>query len=92
MEGLLSGVFTTEDYRIYDYMRLLKNSEDIFIEPSACAAFKGVMELENCHDGRAYIEKEGLTDKMENATHIAWATGGRMVPSDDREVFMNTYL
>lgn len=92
MEGLLSGVFTTEDYRIYDYMRLLMGSEDIFIEPSACAAFKGVMELENCHDGRAYIEKEGLWGKMENATHIAWATGGRMVPSEDREVFMNTYL
>lgn len=30
---------------------------------------------------------KNLQDKMQNATHIAWATGGSMVPAADMEVF-----
>lgn len=26
--------------------------------------------------GQRYLEENGLVDKMDNATHIAWATGG----------------
>ena len=33
-----------------------------------------------------------LAEKMKNATHIAWATGGRLVPQDEREKYCNTYL
>lgn len=39
---------------------------------------------------KAYIEKEGLADKMANAAHIAWATGGRMVPQETREEYLKT--
>lgn len=92
MEGLLSGDFTVEDYKIYDYMRMLHKTEDIFIEPSACAAFAGVLGLEGYTDGRAYLEANGLSEKMEHAIHIAWATGGNLVPPDEREVFLNTHL
>ena len=35
---LISGIFTVEDYRLYDLMRQLTDTEGIFIEPSACAA------------------------------------------------------
>lgn len=92
MEGLLSGIFTVDDYRLYDYMRDLYQSENIFIEPSACAAFIGALGLEYYLDGRAYIEEEGLSEKMENAVHICWATGGMLVPDEERREFMNTYL
>ena len=34
----------------------------------------------------------GLEDKMEQSVHIAWATGGKLVPEDIREEYKNTYL
>ena len=37
--GPLGGIITVEDSRLYSYMRALLNSDNIFIEPSACAAF-----------------------------------------------------
>ncbi|MBR5265511.1 MAG: D-serine ammonia-lyase [Clostridia bacterium] len=92
MEGLLSGVFTIDDYRLYDFLRDLDKSEQIFIEPSACAAFKGVLGLEEYLDGRAYVEDNELTELMDNAVHIAWATGGALVPNGERNEFLDTYL
>ena len=85
VEPMLSGIATIEDYRLYDLMRGLLSSEDTFIEPSSCAAFAALIRKE---DMEAYIKKEGLADKMENATHIAWATGGRMVPQETREEYL----
>ena len=29
---------------------------------------------------------------MEQSAHIAWATGGKLVPEDIREEYKNTYL
>lgn len=39
VEKRLSGICTIEDKKLYDLMRGLLQTEDIFIEPSACAAF-----------------------------------------------------
>ncbi len=41
MKNILSGIVTVRDAKLYDYMRLLEQTEGIFIEPSACAAFQG---------------------------------------------------
>ena len=41
---------------------------------------------------QAYIEKMGLKDKMANAVHIPWATGGSLVPAEIREEYMHTHL
>ena len=41
---------------------------------------------------RIYIEENALTEKMENACHIVWATGGGLVPEDVRMDMLNTYL
>ena len=40
---------------------------------------------------RKYVE-EKIGKNIENAYHICWATGGRMVPQEDMEKFLNTYL
>ena len=42
MKNILSGIVTVRDESLYCYMRLLEETEKIFIEPSACAAFEGV--------------------------------------------------
>jgi len=92
MEEILSGIATCEDYRLYDYMRMLLNSENTFIEPSSCAAFHTPYLLFNSGEGKKYLEKHNLTDKLENSTHIVWSTGGKLVPDEIRKAYINTYL
>lgn len=92
MKQMLSGEFTVQDAKLYDYMRSLLETENIFLEPSACAAFQGPAVLNTASETKDYLAKEGLTDKMNKATHIAWATGGSLVPPEIREEYKNTCL
>ena len=90
MESLLSGEYTVEDGRLYDYMRALYSSEHMFIEPSSCAAFHG-LAFWNDPAMQQYLKDSGISHP-ENITHIMWATGGSMVPERMRIEFMDTYL
>lgn len=92
MEPILSGEFTLEDKKLYEYMRALLDTEDIFIEPSSCAAFEGPVKLTSYEETKNYIKNHHLEEKMDNSIHIAWATGGRLVPEEIREDYRNTYL
>ena len=91
MDPILSGIFTLEDYKLYDYLRVLNSAENKRIEPSSCAAFEGPVTLMKYEQSRKYVE-EKIGKNIENAYHICWATGGRMVPQEDMEKFLNTYL
>lgn len=92
MTHLLSGIFSLKDYHIYDLMRDIVNSENIFLEPSACASFWGPIQMMKNDTTKTYIEKMGLSTKMGNAIHLPWATGGNLVPQEIREEYMNTHL
>lgn len=92
MEPILSGEFTMEDRKLYEYMRALLETEDTFIEPSSCAAFEGPTKIMVKEETIKYLEKYNLNSKMDNAVHIAWATGGRLVPEEIRKEYKNTYL
>jgi D-serine dehydratase len=74
MKNLLSGVYTIEDDELYKLLALLKDSENIEIEPSAAASLMGPMVM----------KKEKYKS---NATHIAWATGGSFVPANLKRDF-----
>ncbi|MGN0157804.1 MAG: D-serine ammonia-lyase [Brotaphodocola sp.] len=89
IQPMLSGIATIEDRRLYTLMRGLLNQENIFIEPSSCAAFAALIRPE---DMKQYIAEQGLADKMQNVTHIAWATGGSMVPEETRNIYIHTEL
>lgn len=89
VEPMLSGIATIEDRKLYDLMRGLLDKEDIFIEPSSCASFGALIRPEGM---KKYIDKTGLSHKMKNATHIAWATGGNMVPEETRKVYLRMGL
>ena len=80
METLLDGCYTIEDDRLYPFLARLADTENIFIEPSSCASFPGPSLTAA---GADWLEKRGLADKMKNAAHILWATGGSMVPEDE---------
>ena len=91
--NLLSGDFTIVDGRLYDYMRMLKETEDILIEPSSCAAFIGPARLQEYEAGKAYLHLHGLTpEKLENSVQICWATGGRLVPDEIWAKYMDTHI
>ena len=92
MDPILSGEFTVHDKWLYEYMRALIKSENIFIEPSSCAAFEGPLKLNQYEETRGYLQEQGLLEKLPNAVHIAWATGGRLVPEEIRREYQNTYL
>ena len=93
MEPLLSGEVTIADPKLYTFMRALLESENIFLEPSACAAFQGPAELLRQPEGRDYAARQGLTaERLANSTHIAWATGGALVPEDIRKAYQTMYL
>ncbi len=87
IEKRLSGVCTIEDKKLYELMRGLLKTEDIFIEPSACASFAAFLHSDKIQE---YAEKEGLLPYMGQAVHIAWATGGNMVPQEMVEIYLNT--
>ncbi|MCX7904908.1 MAG: pyridoxal-phosphate dependent enzyme, partial [Caloramator sp.] len=65
-ELLIEGIYTIEDDELFKLLALLKDSEDIKVEPSAAASLKGPLFLE----------------PSKNAIHISWATGGIFVPDD----------
>ena len=93
MEPLLSGEVTIADPKLYTFMRALLESENIVLEPSACAAFQGPAELLRQQEGRDYAARQGLTaERLANSTHIAWATGGALVPEDIRKAYQTMYL
>lgn len=61
--------------------------EDIYLEPAALAGTIGPAMLFDTKEGREYLKTYHLEDKMQNATYIAWATGGSMVPKADMDDF-----
>ena len=80
MQTRLTGCFTVDDEKLYPYLSALKDREGIFIEPSACAAFAGPGHV--CgYEGEAFPAPD------ENSIHIIWATGGNMVPEEEKKAY-----
>ncbi|WP_404452759.1 D-serine ammonia-lyase [Virgibacillus necropolis] len=78
---LISGIYTIEDDLLYKLLATLADSENIYLEPSATAGLWGPNRV--LHSD--YTIQKNL--KAENATHIAWATGGALVPEEDMKQF-----
>lgn len=88
MRTFFSGGYTVDDDVFKALLSRLYGIEGIFLEPAAVAGIVGPYRLMQSEDGQAYLKEKGLTEKMDQATHIAWATGGSMVPAKDREEFL----
>ena len=80
MEPFITGCFTVTDERLYRQMATLADTENIYLEPSALAGFQGAV-VSCSHEAFA-----ALPD-LENATHLAWATGGSMVPAQEMQTY-----
>jgi D-serine dehydratase len=83
-ERLVSGIYTIKDEELFKILTLLMDSESLKVEPSAASGLQGPIRLQQQSD---YIESHRLTKYMSQATHIAWATGGALVPEEDMQQF-----
>ena len=93
MTPLLSGIFTVEDAHLFDYLRLLFETERKEIEPSSNAVFAGPIHLLDYPASQDYCRTHGLrAELLDNAVQIAWATGGSLVPIEERKKELETYL
>ncbi|MCM3452863.1 D-serine ammonia-lyase [Heyndrickxia oleronia] len=79
---LLSGCYTINDQRLFSFLRKLVDTENLFLEPSALAGFYGPIQLFRTIEGKKYLDCHQLNDKVSNALHLVWATGGSMVPKE----------
>ncbi len=84
---LVSGIYTVEDDDLYRLLAMLADSEQITIEPSATPGLLGPVMLAGSDAGKVYIQQHNLEKHMKYATHIAWATGGLLVPEDLMQAF-----
>ena len=80
---LISGIYTIEDDELFKLLYMLGKTEGIFLEPSATAGLTGPYQIAKS----GY--KESHHFNPEKITHIAWATGGALVPKDEMERFYN---
>ena len=76
---MISGCFTVSDEKMYRLLHKMADAEGIHLEPSALAGVPG-MGLVCSPAGADYVEAHGVD--LSRATHIAWATGGSMVPPE----------
>ena len=88
MDAFFDGGYTVEENEFRALQFLLNESENIFLEPAAVAGISGAVRLTGTEEGHTYLKDKGLLDKMKNSTHIAWATGGSMVPQESRNEFL----
>ncbi len=72
IDNLLSGCYTVTDENMYRMLYLLSKNEGINVEPSAAAALLGPI----------------MTPQSDNCLHLAWLTGGSMVPEDMMKDFI----
>lgn len=85
MKPLMDGEFTLEDKRLIPYQKLIHGTEGIFVEPSAASALAGAMGLASTA-GRDYLAEYFPGNSYRDITEILWATGGKLVPKDERRL------
>jgi len=88
MKPMLSGVFTVDDDDLFRWLWKAQTTQAIRLEPSATAGFAGPEFIVNSNQGRAYQEAHGLSNKLAQATHVIWTTGGAFVPEEQFKEFM----
>jgi len=87
MQRLVDGYLTVSDDTLFRHVAQLDALEGLRLEPSAVAGVPGMVRV--LTESQGYRARMGFDDAaLAQATHLAWATGGSMVPEDE----MATYL
>lgn len=86
IKKLVSGIYTLADDALFRLVEQLFETEKIFVEPSAAA---GLVGPEKMH-ATEYISQRHIDPAK--ITHVAWATGGSLVPEDIRKDYLTREL
>ena len=84
LHEMLDGVYTVSDDNLYRYLVMMADAEKLALEPSAVAGVPGIVRVLGDQN---YLAQHNLAGKMSNATHLAWCTGGSMVPADEMAAY-----
>ena len=75
MYPFMDGCYTVSDDRMSAYLKMLADTEGIFLEPSALAGMHGPVILQQ------------KLASLPHGYHLVWAAGGSMVPSEEMEKY-----
>ena len=78
LRRLLAGAFTVTDDELFALLALAEREEGLRLEPSALAGVPGIMR----------VASRLAPARAARAHHIAWATGGSMVPPADMAAYL----
>lgn len=92
MEHYFDGGLTVSERDSMHLLAKMNDLENIQLEPAALAGTPGPSRLFQTKEGQAFLVELSLSGKKNNITHIAWATGGSMVPEEDMEAFIQEGL
>lgn len=83
IDQIIAGIYTIEDKTLFQLQKKLFSTENIFVEPSAAAGLAGPQRIL----ASDFIQKNKIDPK--NIIHIAWSTGGSLVPPAERKIMLN---
>ncbi|MNZ74676.1 D-serine dehydratase [compost metagenome] len=86
MQRLIDGYYTVSDEELYRLLAIAWQEERIRLEPSALAGVPGMLRVLREPD---YLARIGVTpERLANATHLVWGTGGSMVPEAEFAAYL----
>lgn len=87
LQRLVDGLYTVSDAELFRLLALAQIREGLALEPSALAGVPGMGRV--LLEAQGYRERLGLSaQRMANATHLVWATGGSMVPKEEMDGYL----
>lgn len=88
MHERLAGAYTVDDATLLRHLALAHDTLGLRIEPSAAAGLGGAQRLTHSAAGRAWLAHTGLLAQLPRATHVAWTTGGALLPDAEFDAFL----
>ena len=84
----ISGIYTVEDKLLLKLISEVYDKAGIFIEPSAAAGMPGPFRLiENTGSFSEHNKSGNQAIYSDNGIHIIWATGGSMIPDNEKMAY-----
>lgn len=90
LENLVSGCYTVTDENLFRLLYMMSEQEHIYLEPSALAGVAGVYRMFTDKEGKDYLKSAKLDGREDSVVHLAWATGGSMVPQGIMKEYCET--